>query len=233
MQVECNGIILKNIDYGDRQSICHIYTEQFGKESFIVSHSLSKKKKVSTGLFQPSSIINFSTERQATKKIFRIKNPQWQYIYQASSNNVLRHCVKIFMVDLIYQTIKHPEPNEALFLFFQKIFILSDQVDKQVLNLFPIYFTYRFWRLLGHDFSLETTEQIYQQRGIEPLTLKELKQYLEELNKTEDFLHLFDLKIFGTQRRDLLEVFILHYLWVIPNFKSPPSLSIIKQVLEN
>ncbi|MEG0455538.1 MAG: recombination protein O N-terminal domain-containing protein, partial [Bacteroides sp.] len=56
------GIVLHTLKYNDTSNIIEMYTELFGRASFLVSVPRSRKSAVKSVLFQPMSIIEFEAD---------------------------------------------------------------------------------------------------------------------------------------------------------------------------
>ena len=57
MLCKTRGIVLHSIPYNDKYSIIYMYTEAFGRASYLVARSRGKKSSVSIALFMPLSVV--------------------------------------------------------------------------------------------------------------------------------------------------------------------------------
>ena len=57
MLCKTRGIVLHSIPYNDKYSIIYMYTEAFGRASYLVARSRGKKSSVSKALFMPLSVV--------------------------------------------------------------------------------------------------------------------------------------------------------------------------------
>ena len=51
------GIVLHSVPYNDKYIIINMYTEDFGRVSYMIYNTHSRKSKVSRALIQPLSVI--------------------------------------------------------------------------------------------------------------------------------------------------------------------------------
>ena len=62
MLCKTRGIVLHSIPYNDKYSIIYMYTEAFGRASYLVARSRGKKSSVSKALFMPLSVVEMEVE---------------------------------------------------------------------------------------------------------------------------------------------------------------------------
>ena len=51
------GIVLHIIPYNDKISVAHLYTEQYGRSSYLIPQGGGKKARMFRSLFMPFSIL--------------------------------------------------------------------------------------------------------------------------------------------------------------------------------
>ena len=73
MLCKTRGIVLHTIPYNDKYSIIYMYTEAFGRASYLVSRSRGKKSTVSKALFIPLSVLEMEVEHLNKRDLHRIK----------------------------------------------------------------------------------------------------------------------------------------------------------------
>ncbi len=73
MLEKTRGIVLHTIPYKDNYSIVHIYTEHFGRVSYMVSGGSRKRRGGSRSLFMPLSVLDMDVEHGNRRDIQRIK----------------------------------------------------------------------------------------------------------------------------------------------------------------
>ena len=67
------GIVLHSIPYKDSYAIIYMYTEAFGRISYMVSRNRGKKSSVLKSLFIPLSVLDLEVEHFNKRDIHRIK----------------------------------------------------------------------------------------------------------------------------------------------------------------
>ena len=87
MLCKTRGIVLHAIPYNDKYSIIYMYTEAFGRTSYLVARSRGKKSPVSRALFMPFSVLEMEVEHLNKRDLHRITKDFSQRITQLRLTN--------------------------------------------------------------------------------------------------------------------------------------------------
>ena len=79
MLCKTRGIVLHSIPYNDKYSIIYMYTEAFGRASYLVARSRGKKSSVSKALFMPLSVVEMEVEHLNKRDLHRIRETKLCY----------------------------------------------------------------------------------------------------------------------------------------------------------
>ena len=79
MLCKTRGIVLHAIPYNDKYSIIYMYTEAFGRTSYLVARSRGKKSPVSRALFMPLSVLEMEVEHLNKRDLHRIRETKLCY----------------------------------------------------------------------------------------------------------------------------------------------------------
>ena len=79
MLCKTRGIVLHAIPYNDKYSIIYMYTEAFGRASYLVARSRGKKSTVSKALFMPLSVLEMEVEHLNKRDLHRIRETKLCY----------------------------------------------------------------------------------------------------------------------------------------------------------
>jgi DNA repair protein RecO (recombination protein O) len=136
------GIVLRTVKYGETSVIVTILTELFGLQSYLVNgvRTLSGKGASKAGMFQPSAMLDLVIYHQESKNLQRLKESNWQLLYQHIFSDVTTHSVAVFMIELLQKCLKQPEPNPELYYFMEDVLTRLDQSDIKVQANFPLFF---------------------------------------------------------------------------------------------
>ena len=90
MLTNTRGIVLHAIPHNDTYAIVAVYTEAFGRVSYLVSRSRGKKAAAQKALFMPFAVLDMEVEHLPKRDLHRIKvrnteadTPLFLYIYKA------------------------------------------------------------------------------------------------------------------------------------------------------
>jgi len=91
MLVKTQGIILHIVRYGDQSLILTVYTEEFGRQSYIMNGTRGPKSKNRAGILQPLYMLDL--------EVYQKKNPgdsknKGTSNYKSVFNHTLSYCKK-------------------------------------------------------------------------------------------------------------------------------------------
>lgn len=237
------GIVLRTVKYGETSIITTIYTELFGKQSYIVKgvRQASKKKTQQAGYFQPASVLDLQVYYNPLKNLQFIKEFQWGILYQNIFSDVVCNTVATYLVELLNNSLQQPETNVDLFYFTENVLLFLDGDNKYVAANIPPYFTLKLSSLLGFEMRGEytaATPLLDLQEGVFCTTVPHHLNYLneEEAKITSIFLHadhpaeLAGIKISGTTRSRLLLAYQQFLQLHIADFQEIKSLKILQEI---
>lgn len=141
------GIVLRRIKYGESSKIVHIYTEDFGKLSFMIHGSKSKKNPTERYL-QPMYALDMQVYFKESREVQKVKeinlNPPWKNIPFDFKKTALSQ----FMAETVNKTLREGEPDKDLFGFLKNITTFLDETDMPTANFAPLFMV-KYSRFLG------------------------------------------------------------------------------------
>jgi len=111
------GIVLHNLPYNDTYAIALIYTEEFGRVSYLTSLSKSRKSKTPRSLLHPLAILDLEVEHKNLRDIQRIKEIKIHIPLIAILTDPVKNALGIFLAELTGKVIYEEQPNRLLFDF--------------------------------------------------------------------------------------------------------------------
>jgi DNA repair protein RecO (recombination protein O) len=243
MTHKTKGIVLKAVKYGETSLVVTIFTELFGVQTYMVNGVRSSKKSTSkANLFQSGAILDLVVYHYEQKNIQRIKEFSWSVIYQSVLTDVIKNSIALYMVELLYKSLKQPEQNEALFFFTEDVLLHLDTADKIVTANMPLYFALQLPHFLGFrmnddfeegqnildlqegSFITERPPHVY---FIEGENARLTSQLLKVMQPGE----LSDFPLNHDVRRKLLQYYHTYYALHIQDFGEMKTLSVLQDVL--
>jgi DNA repair protein RecO (recombination protein O) len=138
------GIVLHQLKYDDKKRIVTIYTEKFGRTTFIISNT----KKLSINLFRPFNLLEINLINRNNSKLNRIADASILINYKTIPYNVQKSSVALFISEILYKILNEEAPNEELFNFILNSISLLDNIDENV-SMFHIVFLIKLTKYFG------------------------------------------------------------------------------------
>lgn len=223
MLYKTNGIVLHHINYGDTSIIAYIYTDLFGRQSFIVNSVRSSRSKLKLNVFQPLSIVELNVYFKENREIQRIKDIRFLIPQHEIPFQVIKSSIALFIAEILYRTLREEEQNEPLFEFLLHSIQLLDQTREGV-NNFHLVFLIQLSKFLG-IFPDKTFIYSYGSGESERRILNEL------INSSLQTLDKF--KINNSIRNSLLTKLLDHYQLHLEGMGQINSFSILKEIFND
>ena len=142
------GIVLHYVKYGETSVIATIFTREFGRQSYIVNASRSRKSKNKAGLLQPLFLLDLEVYQKQTREVQRIKEMKSLQTYQNIPFEIGKSTQAIFLAEMLYKTIHEQESYPELFDFILNALLYFDLMEKGWQN-FHLYFLFRLTEYFG------------------------------------------------------------------------------------
>lgn len=153
MLEKTKGIVLHTIKYSENSLILVVYTEEFGRQSYMLSGIHSKKNSVSKKMIQPLSLLSIEVYYKSSRELQKIKEYKSLSPLAGLHSSIVKTTIGLFIAEILYRTIKEEENNPALFSFLLNSIQYLDFADKGVEN-FHLVFLILLSKFLGfypHD----------------------------------------------------------------------------------
>ncbi len=148
MLSKTRGIVLHHIKYSETSIIAYIYTEQHGRQNYLIPGARKKNAKIRANLFQPLSILDLEAYYKPTGNLQKIKEAGHSTIFESIPVDHVKRTMALFMAEILYRSLKEEEGNPVLFDFLQQFIVFLDQAKKQYHHL-HIFFLIELSRYLG------------------------------------------------------------------------------------
>lgn len=232
------GIVLHYIKYSETSVITSVYTEDFGKLSYIINgiRKAGKKKKNHLALLQPFTLLNMQIYFKAGKQLQRIREfsldvPLYHIPYEMNKRNMA-----LFMAEVLKRSLREEESDTALFSFLHN-FIQMFDLDEGSANL-HLLFLIQLSKYLGFYPRIDSwpDSQFFDlRRGYflphkpehtDYLTADE-GRLLASLAKT-DYTRYGQLNFSNQQRSRLLDILLYYYKLHTEGMGEIKSLEVIR-----
>jgi len=146
MIYKTRGIVLHHIKYAETSVIATIYTEQFGRQSYMINGVRGKKSRIKANVLQPLYLLNMEVYHKTTRDLQRVKELQHAYIFNSLPYDLKKSTLALFIAEILYQTLREQEPNPELFNYLYHSIQMLD-IKNEGLTTFHIYFLLYFYCL--------------------------------------------------------------------------------------
>lgn len=142
------GVVLYAMPYNDKYSIVYMYTELFGRVSYMIARSRGKRSLVSPSLFMPLSVLEMEVDHKNNRDIHRIREAKACFPVTELSCNPVKNVIALFLAEVLFRVVKETEPDSPLFDYLYRSIHLLESTDKGVAN-FHIVFLLGLLHYLG------------------------------------------------------------------------------------
>jgi len=237
------GIVLKTIKYGETSLIVHLFTKDFGLQTYMVKGLRStKKSSAHASILQASFVLDIVVSRQQYKNFQHIREMAPDPAFQSAQVDVVKNCIALYAMELLAQLITEQEVLPHLFDFccdFLKHLVAAEQKETALL---PLYFSIQAARLSGYQVSgnygsdtpfLNLAEGCYtaNEAANGPFVENEFAQAFSLVNRCAAITGLKTISFPASARKALLAYFLLFLEWHAPRFRPLKSLPVLSALL--
>ena len=148
------GIVLNTLKYKDTSLIAHVYTDVWGRASFVVPVSRSRKAAVRSVIFQPLAVVEIETDYRPRDTLFRVKEAKVSSPFTSLPYDPVKSALALFAAEFLYRVVREEEANAPLFAYLRSAVQWLDACGQGVAN-FHLVFLMRLLRFLGVYPNLE------------------------------------------------------------------------------
>ena len=142
------GIVLHGIKYGDSGRIVTVYTEAFGRTSFLLQGVHGKKSSNKANLLQPLFLLELEVDHRQGRELQRARELKICHPYQSVPYDVIKSSQAIFLAEVLYKVLREEEARTELFQFLNHSFQIFDLIKEGSAN-FHLAFLIQLSRYMG------------------------------------------------------------------------------------
>jgi DNA repair protein RecO (recombination protein O) len=233
------GVVLQQIKYGDTSLICQVYTEDFGRKSFLFKGIRSKKSKIHPNILQTLFLINIEAYIKEGRDISLVKEASAATIFSSFPYDIKKSAQAFFIAEVLSKCLREEEANPVLFSFIRNSVEYFDLMEKGSAN-FHILFLVKLSKFLGiyPSAKLHHTEIVFDMKeGIYKDHLPGHTDFIDPVNSglLDDILnHNYDeltgLQLNQRMRNELLEFILKFYSFHVEGIGRLRSYAVLKDV---
>ena len=240
MLEKTRGIFLHAIKYSETSLIATIYTEAYGRQSFVISGIHGKNSSVKASSFQPLYSLDLELYYKAGRDIQRLKNARINNPYNSIPFDIRKSSQVFFLAEILYKCLREEEPNAGLFNFIYHSLAFLDLTDSGISN-FHLWFLYKLTKFLGINPNDENSQisNFFDLQSAVFVSHEPLHNQFADKHSTSLFSRLFEvdfstletLEYTQNERRIVLEKLLEFYKIHFDNLGEIKSLGVLKEVL--
>lgn len=241
MWQKTRGIVLHSIPYNDKYAIIYMYTDAFGRASYLVPRMRGKRGGLSKALFAPLTVWELEVDHQPKRDLHRIKEAHACFPLTAVAGDPVKSMVALFLSEVLFRVVREQEPDPRLFQYLYESIHLLEYADKGIAN-YHLVFLLGLLQPLGifpNVESYRSGDYFDMLNGNFTNTLPLHRHFLGE-GETTVFVRLlrigFDnMALFGFSRSDrqvILQYILAYYRLHLPDFPEIKSLSIFQSLFD-
>lgn len=148
MLAKVRGIMLHHINYGESSAVAHVYTDLYGRQSYLINKVRGKRARFPASLLQPLYLLELEVYHKNTRELQRIKEVRSYLPFVSLPFDLIKSTQAIFMSEIISRTVREEEANPDLYGFLEKSIQVMDALEKSN-PVFHLYFMVQLTRHLG------------------------------------------------------------------------------------
>lgn len=229
------GIVLRTTPYSESSVVVLVYTEKFGRQTYIINGVRSARSKGKSALYQHGNLLDMVVYHKETGDIFRVSEASIAHAYTLAPFDIVRSSIMLFLVELMTRAISETEANEELFRFCWQAFLQLDRPGGQ-LSLYPHRYMLIMSRYLGFEPHSGSGHFFDMLEGHFSDSIPRHTHYMEaELSSAFRSLLSDDIQFRPTvnTRRSLLHYLIIYYQLHLSGFGKMHSPDILEDVLRD
>lgn len=154
MLYKTQAIVLNTINYNDKYMLASLYTNEFGRVTYMVPKSKSKAGKIQKSMFAPLSILEMEAEHQAKRDIQRIKEAHILYPLYSIQGNMIKTSIVFFLSEFLTRILKDTDEFQIIYNYLSQSIQVLEETQKGLAN-FHLVFMLKLTRFLGFYPNLE------------------------------------------------------------------------------
>ena len=210
MLLSSKGLVLKVFPYSNTSVICNIFTDHYGKLTFIIK-GIRKPKKPLLSILQPFNLVELQYYYKEGRGIQLIKEADIIISFENLRNNYSTIIIGSMILNIINKIFEKEYPNEVIFrLIYKTLNKLSESNHEN--KMYFSFFIFHLNKQLGFMPEIDTKKNDID---------KEVLLFLNTINTT-NIDHISDITIDSDSLKktyNFLIFFMRHHIHSMHNIK--------------
>ncbi|MDR1089650.1 MAG: DNA repair protein RecO [Prevotella sp.] len=153
MLYKTRGLVLNTINYNDKYILAQVFTESFGRVTYMVSKTRGRSTKAPRSLFSPLAILDMEVEHQVSRDIQRIREAGIDTHLYSISGDPAKTSMAFFLSEFLTRVLRDTS-DKLIFEFLGRSVQILDMTDKSIAN-YHLVFMLKLSHFLGFYPNLE------------------------------------------------------------------------------
>ncbi|MFB6320497.1 DNA repair protein RecO [Saccharicrinis sp. FJH54] len=230
------AIVLKKIRYSDNSFITHMFTEEHGHQTFLISKGSGKNKKASALLF-PLTILEISSDLNPKRDIQRIKSMHIDIPFQTVPFDHRKSAIAQFLSEVYFECIKTDIENRQLFNFLKTSIEILDIIEHNI-DLFHLKNMLELSRQMGFfpTNNYSDSHPYFNVANGKFTNRKEMGSANKDVSLQLSLLDTFsDIENFRPEIKfevgEILNVLVNYFEIHLESFKKPKSMDVFRMLI--
>lgn len=233
------AIVIHYVKYGDDQLIVDLFTEKFGRLSFIVRIPKSSKSKMKRQYFQPLMVLDIEFDHRPKLNLQHFKNVSIGIPFSDIPFSPFKVSISLFLAELLYHSTRNEQSNIALFQFLLKSLEWLDTASDGFAN-FHIVFMIHLSLFLGFSPNLESHENEEYFDMEEGRLVSGVPLHQHHLDKEKSMrmkklvrLNYTTMRLYSmsrTERNQCVDAILEYYRLHVPDFPEMKTLKVLQDL---
>lgn len=154
------GIVLKQIKYGEKSVIVTMYTKLFGRQTYMVKGIRSKTGKIKPAFLQALTLLDLEAYHHPKRELQNLKEAAISVPFYGITSDIYKNTIAQFLAEVLYKVLREEEENVPLFDFVFESIQKLDEAQTSISD-FHIHFLVHLTKHLGFFFNTNYTENSF------------------------------------------------------------------------
>lgn len=228
--------------YGESSLVVHCYTEQSGRQTYMIKGVRKSRKQNRSNLFQPLFILDFEVYHKNTAGIQLVKEVNRAIPLNSIPFDITKSTQAIFMAEVLYRVLKEEEANPMQAHFLINTIQYLDALEEASPD-FHILFMFQLSKHLGFypqnnygdgNSYFNLASGLYKPFGADPeLQLNEADSILWNRYLSLDMQSIIDSDFNGSQRKNMLNNLVRYFKFHVAGMGEIRSLEVLHTFFHN
>ncbi len=224
MKEQTAGIVLRYFRYGDSSIIAHIYTEKYGRQTFIFKAAKTRSTKRKINFLQPLALVELPIDYNPKKELYPGNGTQILRVFQSIPFLQVKNSCAFFLAEVLGKLLQTQEADQPLFMFLTDAISFLDKESTKGAN-FHLTFLIKLMEYFGIQPDWEVTETL-------EIQIKEEEDTLWKAFQLGTWEECDALPLAREQRNLFLDKILAYYSFHLQEMGQLKSLAVLQEVFQ-